>query len=154
MRHRLSLSSLLRDRVCDLKTDTRRCVIGSTSSGLDCMPTACYGHRCHFAHRSGQLCFSRRRAPNLRSHTSRCHRTGVHASGSTAAAPLDVKDVPVVMPEEYWLPPGELSTIDRRSDVQMQDMFKCFGCTRPECEVRNCSCSASGALPKGRLLPG
>ncbi|KAL0049357.1 hypothetical protein WJX82_000351 [Trebouxia sp. C0006] len=38
------------------------------------------------------------------------------------------------MPEEYWLPPGELSTIDRNSQVQNQDIFRCFGCTRSDCE--------------------
>lgn len=47
-----------------------------------------------------------------------------------------LNDVPIVMPEEYWLPPGQLSTINRKSQVQSHDLFRCFGCTRSECEVR------------------
>lgn len=104
------------------------------------MPTACHGHKSYFTHRSGQLRFSRRGAPRSQSQASRCRRCSAHMSGSTAAAPLDLKEVPIVMPEEYWLPPGELSTIDRSSEMQTHDIFRCFGCSRPECEVSNFSC--------------
>ena len=66
----------------------------------------------------------------------RCSRQPAGTASSALAATLQLKDVPVVMPEEYWLPPGELSTINRNSQVQNQDIFRCFGCTRSECEVR------------------
>jgi len=66
----------------------------------------------------------------------RCSRRPAGKSSSAVAANLQLKDVPIVMPEEYWLPPGELSTINRNSQVQNQDIFRCFGCTRSECEVR------------------
>ena len=74
-----------------------------------------------------------------RQFTARFHRCSRRPAGKTSsalAATLQLKDVPVVMPEEYWLPPGELSTINRNSQVQNQDIFRCFGCTRSECEVR------------------
>lgn len=64
----------------------------------------------------------------------RCSRQPAGKASSALAATLQLKDVPVVMPEEYWLPPGELSTINRNSQVQNQDIFRCFGCTRSECE--------------------
>jgi len=66
----------------------------------------------------------------------RCSRQPAGKFSSTVAATLQLKDVPIVMPEEYWLPPGELSTINRNSQVQNQDIFRCFGCARSECEVR------------------
>ncbi len=74
-----------------------------------------------------------------RQFTARFHRSSRQPAGNSSnavAANLQLKDIPIVMPEEYWLPPGELSTIDRNSQVQNQDIFRCFGCTRSDCEVR------------------
>lgn len=68
--------------------------------------------------------------------TGRCDRLASQLSHSIASTVALARDIPTVMPEEYWLPPGEISAIDRSSDVQEQDIFRCFGCTRPECEVR------------------
>lgn len=39
-------------------------------------------------------------------------------------------------PEEFWIPPGDLSPIDRTSDPgEGPAPFRCEGCTRPECQV-------------------
>lgn len=45
-------------------------------------------------------------------------------------------------PEQYQLPPGQLSTVDRTSPALPDDAYKCIGCTRAECQVRS-----SGARP-------
>jgi len=38
-------------------------------------------------------------------------------------------------PEEFWIPPGKLSPIDRTSDPgEGPAPFRCEGCTRPECQ--------------------
>jgi hypothetical protein len=38
----------------------------------------------------------------------------------------------VFAPEEYVLEPGELSTVVRDGE---QEIFRCSGCSRPECQV-------------------
>lgn len=38
-------------------------------------------------------------------------------------------------PEDFVLPPGELSVVDRQSDESPEDVFRCPGCTRPACQV-------------------
>ncbi len=38
--------------------------------------------------------------------------------------------------EDYWLPPGELSEIDRNAGLDApENIFRCFGCTEAECQV-------------------
>jgi hypothetical protein len=41
------------------------------------------------------------------------------------------------VPEDFQLPAGELSTVDRTRTILAQDVFRCFGCTKPECQVRS-----------------
>ncbi|KAK9904777.1 hypothetical protein WJX75_002298 [Coccomyxa subellipsoidea] len=37
--------------------------------------------------------------------------------------------------EDYWLPPGELSEIDREAGIDApENIFRCFGCTEAECQ--------------------
>ena len=43
--------------------------------------------------------------------------------------------VPTAHAEDYWLPPGELSQIDRNGGMGDHDVFRCFGCTRTECQA-------------------
>jgi hypothetical protein len=40
-----------------------------------------------------------------------------------------------VVPEDFELAPGELSTIDRTSPPAPEDAFRCPGCTQAECQV-------------------
>jgi hypothetical protein len=69
----------------------------------------------------------------------------------------DEAAVPTAHAEDYWLPPGELSHIERRGGAGEHDVFRCFGCTRPACQVcrrcRNlpcCShCTACSARGRG-----
>jgi hypothetical protein len=39
------------------------------------------------------------------------------------------------VPEDYELPPGVLSSIDRTSPAAPEDAFMCPGCTKEECKV-------------------
>lgn len=53
-------------------------------------------------------------------------------------------------PEEFWIPPGKLSPIDRTSDPgEGPAPFRCEGCTRPECQV-----SPASPLPHSATLRG
>jgi hypothetical protein len=38
-------------------------------------------------------------------------------------------------PEDFELLPGQLSTVDRTSPLSPDDVFRCPGCTKPECQV-------------------
>jgi hypothetical protein len=38
-------------------------------------------------------------------------------------------------PEDFELPPGQLSTVDRTSALSQDDVFRCPGCTKAECQV-------------------
>lgn len=40
------------------------------------------------------------------------------------------------VPEDYELPPGVLSSIDRTSPAAPEDAYMCPGCTKAECKVR------------------
>jgi hypothetical protein len=40
-----------------------------------------------------------------------------------------------LVPEDYELAPGELSTIDRTSPAAPEDAYRCPGCTKAECQV-------------------
>jgi hypothetical protein len=55
---------------------------------------------------------------------------------SEAAVPPLTEQPLFVSPEDFTLPPGELSTIDRTSPPSTQDVFRCPGCTEPACQVR------------------
>ncbi len=38
-------------------------------------------------------------------------------------------------PEDFTLPVGQLSTVDRHSEVAPEDVYRCAGCTRSACQV-------------------
>lgn len=38
-------------------------------------------------------------------------------------------------PEDFTLPPGQLSTVDRNVEVAQQDIYRCAGCTATACQV-------------------
>jgi hypothetical protein len=74
---------------------------------------------------------------------------GALRTGACAALHVDLPGVSVALKspredeapvlsahaEDYWLPPGELSHIERRGGAGEHDVFRCFGCTRPACQV-------------------
>lgn len=38
--------------------------------------------------------------------------------------------------EDYWIPPGELSEIDRTAGLDApENVYRCFGCKEPACQV-------------------
>jgi hypothetical protein len=64
------------------------------------------------------------------------------AAAAGAAATLSVTqslgsidEVATCVPEEFELPLGVLSTVDRTSPSAPEDAYRCPGCTRPECQV-------------------
>jgi hypothetical protein len=69
-----------------------------------------------------------------------------HADGSEAGRPasppaslstsMGSYDELTFAPEDFELPPGVLSEVDRGSPPSPDDVFRCPGCTRPECMVR------------------
>lgn len=56
----------------------------------------------------------------------------------------------VCVPEDLKLPPGQLSTVDRTGLGHNADVFRCFGCTKAECQVCSdflgCPCTSCGLL--------
>lgn len=78
------------------------------------------------------------------------------STGTPAANASTDACVPTVcVPEDLQLPPGVLSTIDRKGKGLPQDVFRCFGCSKPECQVST-GCvgllqlgSGSSILPEG-----
>jgi len=49
----------------------------------------------------------------------------------------DPKSVVIVAPEDFVLPPGVLGPVaDRSKPLHPADVFRCPGCTRPECQVK------------------
>ena len=42
----------------------------------------------------------------------------------------------VCAPEDFVLPQGQLSPIDRERPQAPADVFRCAACSRPECQVR------------------
>jgi len=40
------------------------------------------------------------------------------------------------LPEQFQLPPGQLSEVDRTSPEAAEDVFRCPGCTQEACMVR------------------
>ena len=52
-------------------------------------------------------------------------------------------------PEDFQLPPGELSVVDRSRPLVASDMFRCAACLRPEC-----STAAGCAAMQWRNAPG
>lgn len=68
-------------------------------------------------------------------------------SGATHAAPP-----PVYVPEDFVLEPGQLCPIDRVGKGSANDVFRCAGCTRPECQgSRGCAPMAWRFDPAGYL---
>lgn len=64
------------------------------------------------------------------------------AAAAGAAATLSVTqslgsidEVATCVPEEFELPLGVLSTVDRTSPSAPEDAYRCPGCTRPECQT-------------------
>jgi hypothetical protein len=67
----------------------------------------------------------------------------VSSEPAAAAAPsvtiesmASYEDPLVCVPEDFELAPGVLSSVDRTSPAAPEDAYRCIGCTRPECQVR------------------
>lgn len=59
------------------------------------------------------------------------------SNGASHAAAKGPRTGPTpCLPEDMVLPPGALSTIDRVGKGLDADVFRCFGCTKPECQAR------------------
>ena len=56
-------------------------------------------------------------------------------SAVSATSLASIEDELTVAPEDFELAPGELSFVDRTSPESPDDVFRCVGCTRPECQV-------------------
>lgn len=57
---------------------------------------------------------------------------GALPPAAAAAAQLQQQAI-VRAPEDFVLPQGQLSTIDRERPQSPADVFRCAACTRPEC---------------------
>ena len=68
------------------------------------------------------------------------------ASTSTDAGPF------VCLPEDFKLLPGEVSTIDRVGKNLPADVFRCFGCSKPECQVGGGTCCSCRRTRAGGLV--
>lgn len=68
-----------------------------------------------------------------------------------AAAQQQASAVVVAAPEDFQLPPGQLSHVERSKPLAAADAFRCAACTRPECQVRAGRVLAA-AVPARRLL--
>lgn len=53
-----------------------------------------------------------------------------------AAAQVQASAPIVALPEEFQLPSGQLSHVERSKPLAAADAFRCAACTRPECQVR------------------
>jgi hypothetical protein len=60
----------------------------------------------------------------------------VVTSGSSSGSSLSSFEELTFIPEEFELPPGVLSEVDRTSPASPDDVFRCPGCTKAECMVR------------------
>lgn len=67
-----------------------------------------------------------------------------------AAAQQQGSGVIVAAPEDFQLPPGQLSHVERSKPLAAADAFRCAACTRPECQVRAGRVLAA-AVPACRL---
>lgn len=82
---------------------------------------------------------------------------------SELPVPLSSKDLPndpvpqileslSCLPEDFTLPPGEVSFVDRVSEESPADVFRCPGCTRPECQTSvGCATTSWRWAPDGYL---
>ena len=89
--------------------------------------------------------------------TAQCRAYRVELPGvSQALKSVDEDELaaPTAHAEDYWLPPGELSEINRIGGTGDHDVFRCFGCTRAECQARPLPRGHEGApaCPALRLL--
>ena len=83
---------------------------------------------------------------SLRAAQCRAYRVELPGvSQALRSADEDDDAVPTAHAEDYWLPPGELSQIDRGGGTGDQDVFRCFGCKRAECQAGHCLCSQGAA---------
>ncbi|KAF8072663.1 TD1 [Scenedesmus sp. PABB004] len=57
------------------------------------------------------------------------------------------------VPEDLTLPPGVLSKVDRASPLAPEDVFRCAGCTKAECQVRTGGGTASAGAAGGGGAP-
>ena len=73
---------------------------------------------------------------SLRAAQCRAYRVELPGvSQALRSADEDDDQVPTAHAEDYWLPPGELSQIDRTGGKGDHDVFRCLGCTRAECKA-------------------
>lgn len=73
----------------------------------------------------------------------------LNAAAEVSSQPLEISDAPLAtstslrsyedpytfVPEDYELPAGVLSSVDRTSPASPEDAYRCIGCTSPECQV-------------------
>ncbi len=58
------------------------------------------------------------------------------AGNGNGAPPSELASGPTVMvPEDFVLAPGEVSQVDSVGQDLPDDVFRCFGCTQPACQV-------------------
>lgn len=60
-----------------------------------------------------------------------------HANG----AALPPAGPTICVPEDFKLAPGAVSSVDKMGKGLAADVFRCFGCTRPECQVSSMLCT-------------
>lgn len=82
----------------------------------------------------------------------------LHAAAPVSSQPVDTtttysasqpslssyEDPYTFVPEDYELPAGVLSIVDRTSPPAPEDAYRCTGCTRPECQVSLYAISVPG----------
>lgn len=64
------------------------------------------------------------------------------SNGSSSIAPLsahkshnEIARPTIAVPESLVLPPGQLSHVNREGKGLPADVFRCFGCVKPACQV-------------------
>lgn len=66
----------------------------------------------------------------------RLHLTNTHVRFGGISVPGPVPVRPNALSEDYWIPPGELSEINRTAGLHdLENIYRCFGCKEPDCQV-------------------
>lgn len=70
-------------------------------------------------------------------------------TGEPAVPPAATQSL-FVAPEDYVLPPGQLSTINHSAPTAPDDVFRCPGCTEAACQVRGQNAARRVHVERGR----
>lgn len=57
------------------------------------------------------------------------------SNGNGSGAPQRMDDPLLVDPESFTLQPGELCTFSNGAGIHPEDVFRCSGCSLPECQA-------------------